>query len=84
MDTGVVVALLGLIGVIVSAVIGAYVATNTNKVEKKKVADETVEAVLRERMAFKDERIEWLEEALAARDLVIRELREQLDPKDEQ
>ena len=110
MDTQVAVAGFGLLGVIVTAVAGFFVARMTNKTEKRQASEVAVEASLRERLAIRDdrlvlrdeqmedlkadlervtrerdiaiERVEHLSEAQEARDLVIRELREELERKD--
>lgn len=91
MDTAVVVAIVGLIGTLVTVVIGAFVAVNLNRTEKHKVAEDTLEATLRERITLRDEKIMELNEDLQecsdlndAKDFVIRELRKRLEETDEQ
>lgn len=51
------VAKYGFAGTVVLALVTLLVAIMTNRTEKKKVADATVEAVLRERLLMKDEKI---------------------------
>lgn len=51
------VAFFGFAGTVVLALVTLLVAIITNRSEKQKVADATVEAVLRERILMKDEKI---------------------------
>ena len=107
MDAQSTVALFGLLGVIVTAVAGFFVAKMANTTEKRKATEIGVESTLRERLVLADDRLVLrdeqmqdlkndlervererdvalesnvhLHEAVEARDMVIRELREELE-----
>lgn len=65
METAELVALLGFAGVLVSTIVGAVVTIVTNRSEKRKAAEATIEKVLREKLEFKDEQIASLMNRLA-------------------
>lgn len=83
MDSSVLVAMFSFFGVVVMALGTFLAAILTNRTEKTKTAENTIEGMLRERIVLRDEQInelkqdiEDLKEIVAAKDLVIRELRE--------
>ena len=87
-DPLVIAAIFTFLGTLVTGVLGTIVALYTNRTEKRKTAEVTVENVLEKHLDFKDDVIEFkdqrireLEDRLAACELVIRELREQLQPE---
>lgn len=57
MDTATTVALFGFAGVVISTMVGAFVALLTNRTEKKQTAETTMERTLRERLVLKDEQL---------------------------
>lgn len=81
-DPVIAVAILGFFGTILTTIATVSVALFTNRSEKKKTADDTMDKVLRERITLRDEKVKELEEeiedlkeTIASQDLVIRELR---------
>jgi uncharacterized protein YlxW (UPF0749 family) len=70
------VAKFGFAGTVVLALVTLLVAVMTNRTEKKKVADATVEAVLRERLLMKDEKIKDQDEEIEDLKSEIRQLEE--------
>lgn len=72
------VALIGILATLITTLGVIIVAAINNRKERESSASKGMEAVLRERLAYKDERIATLENTVSRKELVIERLRSEI------